>query len=61
MRQRSEIEELIERETEKRLDVMQKPGYIFPKRASRADYIAIVISIAVCLLLIVLCMTEVIR
>jgi hypothetical protein len=60
MEQKSEIESLIYEETEKRLAVMEKPGYTFPKRITRGDVIGIVFSISASLVLILLCMTEVI-
>lgn len=55
------IEELIYEETDQRLKEMASPDYQFPKKADKKDVIGIVASIAVCLILIVLCMTEVIR
>ncbi len=54
------IEELIYEETDKRLKEMGSPEYVFPKKADKADYIGIVAAVAVSILLIVLCMTEVI-
>ena len=54
------IEQLITEETAVRLEEMQSPSYRFPRRITRADITAIVAAIAVSLVLIVLCMTEVI-
>lgn len=55
------IEELIYNETKKRLAIMEKPDYEFPKSITKADVIAIASGIVLCLLLIALCMTGVIR
>ena len=55
------IEELIYEETDQRLKEMAAPGYRFPEKADRKDAIGIVISIAICLFLIILCMTGVIE
>ena len=55
------IEELIYEETDKRLKEMQAPGYEFPPKATKADYLGIVLAIGASLLLIVLCMTGVIQ
>lgn len=54
------IEELIYEETDERLKEMASPDYRFPRKINKKDIIAIIASIAICLLLIVLCMTEVI-
>ena len=54
------IEEVIYEETDKRLKQMAAPDYQFPKKADKKDAIGIIASCAVCLLLIVLCMLEVI-
>ena len=54
------IEELIYEETDQRLKEMASPDYVFPEKADKKDAIGIVVSIAVCLLLIILCMVEVI-
>ena len=54
------IEEMIYEETEHRLKEMASPEYEFPEKADRKDAIGIVATMAVCLLLIVLCMTGVI-
>ena len=54
------IEELIYEETEQRLKEMASSDYQFPTTADRKDVIAIVASIACCVLLIALCMTGVI-
>lgn len=54
------IDELIYEETDQRLKEMASPEYVFPEKADRKDAIGIVAAIAVCLLLIILCMTGVI-
>ena len=60
MEKEKTIEELIYEETDQRLKEMGSPDYQFPKKADKADWIGIVASCAVCLLLIILCMTGVI-
>ena len=55
------IEELIYEETDQRLKEMASPDYQFPEKADKKDVTGILASIAVCLILIVLCMTEVIK
>ena len=55
------IEQMIYDETEKRLAVMQSPDYVFPKKITKADIIGIVSSVAVSIVLIVLCMIGVIK
>lgn len=60
MEQKSEIENLIYSETEKRLAAMEKPDYVFPKRIGRADVAGIALLFAASLFLIILCMTGVI-
>ena len=55
------IEQMIYDETEKRLAEMQKPDYVFPKKITKADIIGIICSVAVSLVLIVLCMAGVIK
>lgn len=59
MNQKS-MEQMIYEETEKRLKVMESPGYEFPKRIGKADVIGIIAAICVSLLLIISCMLEVI-
>ena len=54
------IEELIYEETDQRLKEMAAPGYPFPEKADKSDFIGIVASCAVCFVLILLCMTGVI-
>ena len=51
------IGELIDQETERRLEIMEREDYEFPARIGKGDVIAIVASIAVSLGLIVCCMT----
>ena len=55
------IEELIYEETDERLKEMASPEYQFPPKADKKDAIAIVVTIAVCLILIILCMMGVIE
>ena len=55
------IEQMIYDETEKRLAEMQKTDYVFPKKIIKADIIGIICSVAVSLVLIVLCMAGVIK
>jgi hypothetical protein len=55
------IEELIYNETKKRLAIMEKPDYEFPKRITKVDVIAITAGIVICCLLIALCMMGVIE
>lgn len=54
------MEEIIYNETEKRLSIMEKPDYEFPKSVGKADYIGIMAGIGVSLILIILCVTGVI-
>lgn len=54
------IEELIYRETEQRLNLMQQDSYEFPDRIGKGDVYGIVASVIVCLCLIILCMAGVI-
>lgn len=54
------IKELIYEETDRRLKEMSSPSYIFPEKASRADFIGIFVAACTCLVLIILCITGVI-
>ena len=54
------IEELIYEETDQRLKEMGAEDYVFPEKADKKDFIGIAAAVAVCIVLIVLCMTEVI-
>lgn len=56
----TEIERIIEEETEARLTEMEQPGYVFPETIDKRDWTAIVVAIAVSLVLIGLCMVGVI-
>ena len=56
----SSIEELINSETAKRLEIMEDSDYDFPKQIGKGDWIAIIVGIVVCLVLIGLCMVGVI-
>ena len=49
------------RSGETSLKEMASPDYQFPEKADKKDVTGILASIAVCLILIVLCMTEVIK
>ena len=60
MAEKIDIGKLIDEETEKRLELMQSPDYEFPKKAGAWNWFAICGSIAVSVVLIVLCMTGVI-
>lgn len=55
------IEELIKEETENRIKIMSDKDYVFPERINQKDYIAIILLIVICLVLITLCMTGVIQ
>jgi len=54
------IQEMIDAETKKRLEIMESPDYEFPKRIGKADVIGIIAGVSVSILLIILCMTGVI-
>ena len=56
-----DIGRLIDEETDRRLAIMEDPGYEFPPKANRWDWVAIVALIAVSTALIVACMTGVIK
>lgn len=55
------IEELINSETENRLKEMEQPGYEFPKKIGKVDMIVMAVGFVASLLLIILCMTGVIK
>ena len=57
---RENIEKMIYEETEKRLAVMESKDYVFPKKAGRADYIAVACCVVICIVLIILCIAGVI-
>jgi hypothetical protein len=61
MNKKSDIEELIYNETEKRLTEMKNQNYVFPQRIGIKDILGIVSLIVICLCLIVLCMMGVIE
>ncbi len=46
--------EAFEQQLEARIAAMEQPGYDFPARFSRKDYISVAIVAAVCLVLIVI-------
>ena len=54
------IEQLIYEETEHRLAIMEQPDYPFPSRFGRADAVGVVASVAVSVILLILCATGVI-
>jgi len=55
------IGKLIAEETERRLSIMEKSDYLWPKSADKKDAVAIVCVIVICSVLILLCMTGVIE
>lgn len=59
-KEKIDIGQLIDEETERRLKIMKEPDYEWPKKAGKGDAIAIVTSILACIILILLCVTEVI-
>ena len=61
MSEATDIGSLIQRETEKRLAEMAERDYEFPPKAGAWNWWAIVSSVAVSIVLIVLCMAGVIR
>lgn len=46
--------EAFERQLEERISAMEQPGYDFPARFSRKDYIFVAIAAAACLILIII-------
>ena len=56
-----DIGKLIDEETDRRLQAMERPDYEFPPRASRCDWVAIVALIVISSALILACMTGVIK
>lgn len=59
--EKQSIEEILYSETEKRLALMEQADYEFPKPITRTDWTVILGSVAVCVILIVFCMTGVIQ
>ena len=55
------LEELIYEETERRLDIMERKEYKFPKRITKVDSYIVISIIIISLVLIILCMSEVIK
>ena len=55
------LEELIYEETERRLVIMESKEYKFPKRITKVDSYIIISIIIISLVLIILCMSEVIK
>lgn len=58
---KTDIEKMIEEETKVRLDIMEKPDYVFPSKINKWDWTVLVGSIVVSAVLIVLCMIGVIE
>jgi hypothetical protein len=58
--EKESIGQLIDEETERRLDIMGSPAYEFPARIGTIDIVLIIAGILVSMFLIVLCMTGVI-
>lgn len=46
--------EAFEQQLEERISAMEQPGYDFPARFSRKDYISVAIAAAACLILIII-------
>jgi hypothetical protein len=59
-KEKPSIGQLIDEETEKRLDLMGSPNYEFPQRINKMDVTIIIICIVISMVLIGLCMTGVI-
>lgn len=57
----ADIGKLIDEETDRRLAIMERSDYEFPPRASRWDWLAIMAVIAVSSVLVLCCMTGVIK
>lgn len=56
-----DIQQLIDEETTKRLHQMQETGYEFPKRVTKLDYVLMIAAVVVSEIMIILCMTGVIK
>ena len=41
-------EDALEQEILKKIEEMEAPGYVFPPRFSKGDYIAVAVSILIC-------------
>ena len=55
------IEKMIYEETERRLKIMESPGYEFPGPIRKADILGIVFAVGISAVLIFLCMMGVIE
>lgn len=55
-----DIGRLIDEETERRIQIMESPDYVWPTKAGKGDWIGIAAAICVCVALIAGCMTGVI-
>ncbi|EGL38845.1 hypothetical protein HMPREF9126_0771 [Parvimonas sp. oral taxon 110 str. F0139] len=55
------IEKIIYEETEKRLEIMSKEDYEFPKKIAKTDWILICGIVIISIFLVILCMIGVIE
>lgn len=55
------LEDLIYEETKRKLDIMESKEYEFPKGITKVDIYIIISIIIISLVLIILCMSEVIK
>ena len=55
------LEDLIYEETKRKLDIMESKEYEFPKRITKVDIYIIISIIIISLVLIILCMSGVIK
>ena len=55
------LEDLIYEETKRKLDIMESKEYECPKRITKVDIYIIISIIIISLVLIILCMSEVIK
>ena len=55
------LEDLIYEETKRKLHIMESKEYEFPKRITKVDIYIIISIIIISLVLIILCMSEVIK
>lgn len=61
MAEEKSVEELIKEETEKRIHAMEQPGYAFPQRVTKIDWIVMVGLMVISSVLIGMCMVGVIQ
>lgn len=50
---KTDYEEKLNSEIEKRLDIMESPDYVFPARFGKRDYIIVAVVVAFCLIFII--------